>query len=174
MESGVEVKTTDKNGRSLYPIRFASHNAYPFPLPCPIIRYLAGVSATDDHGRTDLHYAAQKSWKGSLALVKCLVEEAGLNVSATDDHKRTALHYAAQNSSLSVVKYLVEEAGANASTFDCCGNSPVHFADMQNGCDETTDCKLKEKYLRCIEELPESNFSPDGVLKQKESADLCL
>ena len=59
---------------------------------------------------------------------------------------------------------MVEQAKSNVTAKNKYSDTPLDLADF-NEKDRSVP-----KYLRCIDNLPKSHFSPDGVLQQNTSA----
>lgn len=98
----------------------------------------ANPNATDELGRTPLHWAA---WNGHTGIVKILIEE-GANPNATDNDGWTPLHYAASDGQIEAAKLLIE-AGSNPKAIDIEGKTPLHIA-------------VEEEYPEIVELLKEA------------------
>ena len=81
------------------------------------------ITALDDFGRSDLHYAARDS---DLAAVQKLVT-LGADVNLQDKQGWTPLHFAAQALSKEVTTFLLAH-GASVDPVDCYGNTPLFKA----------------------------------------------
>ncbi|XP_019855297.1 PREDICTED: espin-like [Amphimedon queenslandica] len=80
---------------------------------------------TDKYGDTVLHKAANK---GSLDVLKYLINECQYNPMATDPNSMTILHNAAISNSPDVIKYLINECHLDPITVNWMGQTPLHIA----------------------------------------------
>jgi ankyrin repeat protein len=83
----------------------------------------AEINATDNEGRTPLHWAA---WYGRKDVAEVLIAK-GANINETDVSGQTPLHLAA-NFGVKFVPELLLAKGANVNARDNIGNTPLHTA----------------------------------------------
>jgi ankyrin repeat protein len=65
---------------------------------------------------------------GSMAVMRCLVEEMGADVNRADDDGCTPISVASQNGCLDMVQYLVTTLGADVNKADLNVASPLFAA----------------------------------------------
>ena len=122
----------------------------------------ADVDASDNKGRTSLHYACKrdnlkmvqflltrcnanveaKDYKGMTALLTSIkygsretaqyLVGSGANVNATDSSGMTALHYACENCTLEAVKFLVKTGQAKVEAETILGRTTLHCARVHS------------------------------------------
>jgi ankyrin repeat protein len=80
---------------------------------------------------------------GSIAVMRCFVEELGADVNVADDDGCTPVSAASQNGHLGLVRYLVRMLGADVNKANAKGISPLIFA-AENGDLKMVQCLLKD------------------------------
>lgn len=90
---------------------------YFLPEPFPIL------SATDDEGRSAIHYAA---WGGYVRVMEFLLAH-GADIHAKDQYGQEAIHGASWQGHLPLIKYLRRQ-GVEVDTKDEAGRNPLHYA----------------------------------------------
>jgi ankyrin repeat protein len=94
--------------------------------------------------RYSVHIVCMAARSGSIALIRCLVEELGADVNgANDDNGVTPLMVACLSEKLHLVRYLVRTLGADVDKADAAGESPL-FSAAQEGLLNMVWCLLKE------------------------------
>ena len=91
---------------------------------------LCNPSVKNDVGLTLLHIASQEGFL--VGVVRCLIEEAGLDPACTDNFGQTPLHYATRHNHLLIVKYLCSTGKCDILHRDTHGNTALHHAQQMD------------------------------------------
>jgi hypothetical protein len=120
LESGVDVNTTDKNGRTAF--IWAAMGGY-VEIVSELLECGVDVKTTDKNGMTALHWAALS---GHIIVVAQLLAK-GAEVNATDSDGRTVLMLAAMRGCVEIVSELLEK-GARVNAQDTDGKTALERA----------------------------------------------
>jgi ankyrin repeat protein len=141
ISTGADPNATDIFGCGWTPLRWVAHSG---PDTCLKMLIAAGVNiaATDEFGRTPLHWAVDSRADRVQTLI-----DAGADLSATDIRGQTPLHYAACGGYDACIQALVA-AGANPNITDVGGGTPLHSAVFHD-------------HEKCVRKLIDLGATPD-------------
>jgi ankyrin repeat protein len=96
---------------------------------CQHAKSALNINAVDKEGLSALHHATQN---GFLEIVKCLVQQEGIDVEVTAPQGTTPLIVAAVNNHLDIMKCLIQDGHANINAACAMGLTALHTASFAN------------------------------------------
>ncbi|PBD16151.1 ankyrin repeat domain-containing protein [Wolbachia endosymbiont of Drosophila subpulchrella] len=127
----------------------------------------ANVNATDQDGKTPLHWAAVK---GHEEVVEALLKVNGINVNATDQGGKTPLHLAARDNNKEIVEALLKVNGINVNAQDKDDSTPLHWAAVK-GHEEVVEALLGKHGID-VNLVDKNKDTPLHLVLKKDNVDI--